>query len=399
MARDLFDKVEPPSRATKQTSGAEMKKQNLMVAMIAGLALATAPILGCGDSEDPSIENQNQNQNQNQTTNQNDADVGNGGDDDTGETNQNGGDPDTGNGNGNGDDDTGDNNGDGPDCTLPSDCDDGETCEDGECVSEEIVYDCSLHAWFTGPIGEREEVLGTGGEPTTDPFTHSAGLQDILDEIEAAVAEAEADPGIDIATEVIDIEFDDPIEITEATVTATGLWNKSIFWLGDADAGLYFRVDQEEELSEGAKVGDKVSFVAEGLKLFRGTPQISVYSDWTVVEEGTDVSYIELDDEELDIDLHYGRLVRLHGQLTANSWECGSTGNVTYTCFEAIYGPDGEQTTVYRTPSSFDEPGDCFTFLGPIGSFPNRYVEGAEPQIDLSQSPKFGDAWAFTSSN
>ncbi len=350
----------------------KMTKRTVLAAMIGILSLAMGPVLGC--SEDDPSENDNQNQNTNQQEDVGTEDVNGNGDPDVNGEN---GDPDV---NGNGDPDV---NGD--ECQGNLDCEDHEVCDDGECV--DAPYDCELQDWYFGQIGDHDQdsVPGSGGSATTEAFEESTGLQDVLDAIEDELEEYTSD---EISEDVLDIEFDEPIEVEDATVTAVGYILDAFYWFGDADTGLYFRAEEGDGVPEEARVGDLVSFTVEGATVFRGTPQVSQYSDWTVGESDQEVSYIELGDDELDIDAHYNRIVRVGGQLIGNSFDCGS-----YNCFNMVYGSEGQHETVFRSASDFDEPGECITFIGPITSFPGVYTEDPGAQVSPADAPNFGGAW------
>ena len=263
-------------------------------------------------------------------------------------------------------------------------CDEEQVCNDGVCGDPPFA--CDLNEEFYGQLGGESD--NAGGEPTTDPFTHQSGLGEIIAEVEDALDDYTDE---EISDQIIEIEFDDTIEVDGATVTAVEYISAANFWLGDADTGLYFRAAPEDPVDDEPNVGDRVSFDVDSVEVFHGTPQIREYANWEIDEEDTEVSYVELGDDELDLEEHHGRIVRLVGELTDTSWSCA--GDV---CFEMNYGLGGGFTTTFKTSSDFIYPGDCVTYIGPIRSFPRFYVDGAEPQVDAGDGPNFGWGWMST---
>ena len=263
-------------------------------------------------------------------------------------------------------------------------CSSEQTCNAGQC-EEVSTFACEVDDEFYGQIGTGDEIDNAGGTPTTGPFTHHSGLGDIIAEVEDVLDGYSSD---EISNQVIDIEFDETIEIDGATVTAVEYRSDTNYWLGDADAGVYFRAHEDNPVDAEPSVGDRVSFDVDGVEIFHGTLQLNDYSDWTIIDNDTPVSFIELDDQQLDTDEHYGRIVRMAGELTDTSWSCAGD-----TCFVMNYGPNGEYETTFKTRSSFVYPGDCITYIGPIKSHPRFYVDGAEAQVDAGDGPNFGWDW------
>lgn len=365
-----------------------MKKRNLLVAMIAGLALIVAPIVGCGP-EDPAG---NQNQNDGNGDNDNDGNddecstssdcnddqvcEGNQCVDDSGDETCSSSDDCEGNEICNEDEEVCE-----LECTFSSDCDDDTlVCEENRCVEEQIEYDCEVADWFYGQMGAESESDVGGGTPTTQALTESSGLQEVVDAIEL---ELEDYTDEEISDETIDVDLSaEPISIEGATVTAINFKTAHEFWLQDADTGIYFfRFESNDEagVPEQPSVGDKVSFDVEMAGTFGGTPQIRDFSNWEITEEGTDVPYTEIEDQEITNDEHYNEVVRVVMKLTNDSWECGYDQ-----CFTALYGADGQHEIVYKSGSDFDEAGSCVTYAGPVSSFPGYYTEDSAVQIAAS---------------
>ena len=364
-----------------------MTKRTLLAVLIGGFSLVAAPLMGCGD--DPVDDNENQEQNDD-----NDNDNGDNDNDNDNNNNDNGDDgcsidPDC-----EGDDEICDQD-TGQcvtvECQQDEDCDGDATCEDNVC--EAFEYDCEVDEDFWGQLGT--DVDNAGGNPTTDAFTESAGIGDVV-----AYLEGELD---DYSPEEIDdgrplsFEPDEAIEIDSATVTAVEYISDAWFWIGDADAGMYVRLPEGSNVDETPTVGDHVSFSVDEVGTFGGDPQIQELSGWTIESSDNDVHYVELGDDELDRDEHFARIARVGGLLTDNQWECGSNN-----CFEMRYGNDGQYTATFQTPSDFDDPGECLTFVGPISVFPGIYSEGAgntpEAQVSASGGPDFGSGWYQTQS-
>lgn len=331
-----------------------MTTRKLLVALISCLALAAAPLMGCG-ADDPSV---NQTPGDGDGDGSADGDGGNGdGQPDAGNGDE---DPDSGNGdNGNGDTDTGGN----------GDADTGN----GDGTVE--IPECDANPMFYGQLGDNDFDF-SGGVPTTEPFAESAGLEQIYEAIDAA----EADGGLEMDGNFLaDIELDEPIEIDGAIITSTyyeANINLSVlrFWLGDADRGImFFQTAEEGGVPEQTRVGQRVKFSVNKIGFFNGNPQIRGFSDWEVIDEGNDVSFIDKEDGDFE-DGDFNRIVRIGGAIGNNPTFCDRDGGSNY-CYDFLYGEGNSYSITFRSPSTFIEPGDCMTFVGPLIAFPGLYSD------------------------
>jgi hypothetical protein len=138
-----------------------MTKRRLLTLLVSGLFLAAAPLVGCGETDDPSANAENDDNQNNQNNNNQNND------------NQN------------------NTNNDGPECTIHADCDGDQICnDDGECEDPEPAEPvvCEDQGWFFGQINDSGDNGNDfdGGIPTTEPLTEGFGLQEIWEEVDAA---------------------------------------------------------------------------------------------------------------------------------------------------------------------------------------------------------------------
>ena len=338
-----------------------MTKRRILALLVSGLFLAAGPLVGCGETDDPSVNAENDN-NQNNDEQNNDE--------------QNNDEKNT--------------NNDDPECTINADCDGDQVCnDDGECEDpppvEPVV--CDDEGWFFGQITDSENVDYSGGIPTTDPLTEGTGLGEIWEALDAAW-----DPD---AEDAIEVEFDPVVEV-EATVIATSFIGDRRLYLQDQDGAMYFfRLSDEGGVPEDPHVGQRVSFNAERADIFWGNPQIRDFSDWTVIEtpeEDQFVPYIQIEDEEITKEDHFYQNVRVVGWLGEeedDSWECA--GDM---CYRMYYGSDAQHTITFKSGSDFVHPGDCVTYLGPVSTFPGYYEDNGRAQLDAENH----DWWYATGS-
>ncbi|MBA2665014.1 MAG: hypothetical protein H0U74_22195 [Bradymonadaceae bacterium] len=371
-----------------------MKMRNLSLALVVGLALAAAPVVGCGpDARDPSNKGTNNKNNTNPdtgTTNNTDPDTGvdNNTDPDTGSNNSNNTDPDTG-GN-NTDPDLGGNDTD-PDVTTDPD-------------------ECTAKTTFFGQIG------GTGphdgGSFTTDAIANAAGLKAVLDAFIVPTPNTEicsvatpcpelfvckAGTGTPPGPSRCDYDgqrFETAMPVSGATVIATSFVSNTEkranrqFWLQDSETAI--QVFLAAELPVNVKVGQKVSFGVNAIKIFGGHPQITGIEGFTIDTENHPVPYTELSGQDVTM-AHYGKNVRVGGVVGANPEECGGSSK----CYELRHGG---KTVILRSASRFLLTGDCVTYVGPLSSFPGPKSDGAlipTAQLDTINFSWLDDPPAF----
>lgn len=305
-----------------------MKTRNLFFALVVGIALATVPLAGCGDStDDPSANNSNNVNNVNNANNDDKQDVG--GNNNGGEDTNNGGE-DTNNGG----EDT--NNG-------------GEDTNNGNNGGGD---DCELNTTFHGQIGGSR--THEGGTFSTTPYTNDAGIQ--------AVVDASDEPKV----------FETPMRIENARVVATSFIGTNNdnqpneeFWIQDANAGIKLhRIVNDKTI----KVGQAVSFDVLETGFYRGHVQITKVENLEIVEEDGPVYVQDKTGEELTED-DYTLMVRVAGTLSGGE-ECGGKAR----CYTMTHG---DETVIFRSGSSFIGDGSCVTYVGPLGAdFGPRAADG-----------------------
>lgn len=301
-----------------------MKTRNLFFALVVGIALATVPLAGCGDStDDPSANNSNNVNNVNNANNDK-QDVG-GGDEDTnngGEDTNNGGE-DTNNG---GEDTNNGNNGGGD--------------------------DCELNTTFQGQIGGSR--THEGGTFSTTPYTNDAGIKAVVDAV-ASTGKTTHEP---------------PLKITGARVVATTFspHSNKTFWLQDANGGIQTYLASD---AGNVKVGQKVSFDVVTTGVNRGHAQITEIANF-VIEEDTGPVYVQDKTGVTLTDDDYLTMVRIGGTLSDKTY-CDrlvdgapdpSVNNPAY-CYSLNHG--GSEV-LFRSKSAFLDNGKCVTYVGPLSA-------------------------------
>jgi hypothetical protein len=247
--------------------------------------------------------------------------------------------------------------------------------------------------------GQIESDRGGGGgvfAAGTSSYEMNTGLEQVYSRLETAIANGEGEVDMesgDVSLTLMDAE---KIQITGAVVTSTSFEKKddqgnyigaTRLTFQDQQVGVLAFLDLEAIQTDVdnnpvvLRVGSKVDFTITSLLAFGGTvPQISGIEGLKVTGEGVDVGVIELSDGgALTMADHYMKMVRIHGVVKTENGGCGGSS----ICYEFEYGPEGsKQTTTLRTSSEFVEVGDCGTYVGPVGSFPGFFDEGASPQLD-----------------
>ena len=341
-----------------------MTKRKMWVALlVSGLALVAVPMTGCGDDEDPSAVNQDQDPN-NETPNN---------DDPNNETPNN-------------DDPNNETPNNGPNDDPNNGPNDDPNQQPGE--------ECEAEDWFTGAIGESDTAVAT-----TEPHPTDSGLSEVqqalddawdFDDYEAHVAEHEDSEGF--VPHIIDLDFsEEPIEIEGAVITMLDFPPDHRLWVGDSEVGMYvLKLSSEDAIPGSPEIGQRVNFKVERADIYQGEPQIRAISDWEVVDledgEEATVPYIEITDQEITKEEHFNKIIRVGGVLGDDPFECGTIGSGDNErqlwCFDMYYGDEGEHSVTYRSSSDFDDPGDCITFVGPVGTFPGYYFDYSDIQLN-----------------
>lgn len=355
-----------------------MKTKQWLILLASCLALAAAPLTGCGDDGDPSSNNGSNNGGGNNGG----TDAGNNGGTDAGN-----------NGTGNNGTADGGNNGT---------ADAGDAGDDGGTG----LGSCTPNDFFTGQAFAEGDDPHNGGNPVNlDEGTvdlESTGLEEVWNAVPVADA-----PEDDRDTPDVDegiVELDPTLEVSGALVIATGrtdndntpdeIEGNDWLYVQDADrtivlnSGFVGSLYEDEAPTEAIKIGDKVSFTATAVRNYAGTPQVARLTGFTVDSSGNDVPFTDKTGDELTMD-DWGKLVRVSGQLTSEQGGCGGSA----ICFDLTHG-DSEQVITFRSNSQFVQEGTCVTWFGPVGAFPGPLdPEGgtASPQLD-----EVNWGWTFT---
>lgn len=350
-----------------------MKTKNWLILLASCLALASAPLTGCGDDGDPSTNNSSNNGNNGNNGGQ-DAGLDGGGND----GGQDGGGMDGGVDSG---DDTGTDSGQ----------DAGTDTGGGGCVANDV---------FTGQAytGGQNPSPHNGGNPVeaSTITLDDANLQAVIDALPDAAADD--DTTADVVENVNTL--DTPISVSGALVIGTGFdssqttWDDANGWLflqdGNTTLVTYGIFDADSVPADPVKVGDKVSFDVTEITNFGGQPEVSAIDTTTFAVDSSDndVPYTDLTDSEVTMD-YYGQTVRVSGELTAvENPDCGS-GNV---CYTLTHG-DGNTVTL-RTKSNFVQEGSCVTFFGPMSAYPQPYDPDATDPAPQLNTTNFD--WLFS---
>lgn len=232
---------------------------------------------------------------------------------------------------------------------------------DSDTTTEPQPIDVS--ACLTGPDVPgpwADHPLALAGAATSDaPPDVDAGLAAVV-----AAADGQLDP----------LAIDPPLVVTGAVVTATDYVpvdndGTGSFWLEDAQAAVTtFRVATMPGIDPAELVaGDVVSFEVTEVQDFFGVIEITAVQNFAVT--GTAPVHVVDGNAGLDVDTMLMRTVEVWGGLASDPAPCGGDS----VCFDFAYNGG---TALFRTESTFDEPGDCLHYIGPLAVFKGG------PQID-----------------
>jgi hypothetical protein len=209
-----------------------------------------------------------------------------------------------------------------------------------------------------GPWDDHPITLA-GATTTSDAPAVDAGLAAVV-----AAADGQLDP----------FTLSPPLVVTGAVVTATDYVpaindGTGSFWLEDAQSALTtFRVTTVPGIDPAALVaGDVVSFEATEVQDFFGVIEITAVQNFAVT--GTAPVHVVDGNAGLDVDTMLMRTVEVWGGLSSDPSPCGGDS----VCFDFDYNGG---TALFRTESTFDEPGDCIHYIGPLSLFKGG------PQVD-----------------
>src|SRR5690554_5160519 len=292
-----------PSLKINSPRSSKMKTKNWLILLASCVALAAAPIMGCGDDNEPSSNN-GANNNTADVISDEDAEEGDS-DVEEGDSDVKEGDSDVEEGDSDveeGDPDTGDTN------NTPSNC-----------VPNDL---------FTGQAYAAGNDAHNGGNPVDAASVTlvSSGLSAIDSAVESGEAPEEND---------YIITLDEPLQVTGALVIATGrkdspatadvIEGNDWLYLQDADTVVVLNAGQDktafpsgEEPTVAVKVGDTVSFSVNAVNSYAGVSQAVLVDTFSIDSSGNDVPFTDLTGQDVSLDL-LGKLVRVSGELTADN--------------------------------------------------------------------------------
>ncbi|TDP73719.1 hypothetical protein [Bradymonas sediminis] len=349
-----------------------MKTKNWLVLLASCVALASAPLMGCGDDADPSNDN-NVTENNTPTNNTptNNTPTNNTPTNNTPTNNTPTNNTPTNN--------TPTNNT--PTNNTPTNNTPTNNTPTNNTTS------CVPADWFTGQAFAEGTDAHNGGNPldAASVTLDDAGLQGIVD----GVANGTPDENNDYI-----VTLDTPLTITGALVIATGrtdndntpdvIEGNDWLYLQDANTVVVLNAGpgktafpEGEAPTEAVKVGDTVSFSTSQIKSYAGVSQAVLVTDFTIDSSGNDVPFSDYTGKDIPLE-DLGKLVRVGGVLTADNGGCGGS-SICYTLTH------GDKETVFRSNSDFVDVGTCVTFFGPLGSFD-----------DAAQLNEVNYAWTYT---
>nr|MBA2662620.1 hypothetical protein [Lujinxingiaceae bacterium] len=221
---------------------------------------------------------------------------------------------------------------------------------------------CAVNTSFFGEIG---------GIATTGAITQNANIAAVRNAILRA---NELEPPAQ--------QISPAIQITNAIVIATSFRTNLQFWIQDSNSAIQLYLTQPLAIGIDIAVGQRVSFVATHSTVYSGQPQISSVSNFQVNSYDNPVPYIERTGQDITMNAHYYRNVRVSGQLGQTATACGGSSF----CYDLTHGPaSAPKTVVFRSASTSLTPGACVTFLGPVVAFPGPldYLSAEPiPQLD-----------------
>ncbi len=293
-------------------------------------------------------------------------------------------------------------------CTDDASCTgDNEICRAADagagmiCVPGMVTGPCTVNTNFEGQMKGNDPADGGTFATSNDSYPEDAGVSAVWDYIEARKDELNALPRDNANTPVDEQLFvlpeEERLRVTGAVVIATSPWSRSQFgqiFFADKQRALRYvtsgtpptmDVDGQEL---AIKVGDRISFTVTGVKLYSGTPQVGTMTDITVEDAASDEVYvIEKTGEDIDPVADYLKMVRVGGKVTSFR-ECGGSGK----CFNLVHGEAMDKNVEVRTNSMYldaSSVGDCWTFVGPVNSFPGPFSTDMTAKIPQLESVKY----------
>jgi len=245
------------------------------------------------------------------------------------------------------------------DATTP----DGGT-SDTTTEPDAVTAPCVIDTNFTGQVSIDDTAEPNGGAPRFTPYdaTYDAGVGTIV----AAALAANAAP----------FNTTEAFTVTNATVVATSFYNGSSdppttanrnnFWIADGTGSIEVELDFEDPALDQPtfpiRVGSRISFTTTLVENNFNAPRIRSATGWTLGDVDQEV-YIQDATAELTA-ADVNRLIRVAGRIAGAGETCG--GRARCWTLDTEFG-DYE----LRSSSNFLEPGDCVTYVGPVGIFSN----------------------------
>ena len=271
---------------------------------------------------------------------------------------------------------------------------------------------CNFRNFETGEVERKNDAKEFGGGVVVsnlDGYAEDSGITSVLDLFIMKVGDGTIKPKLDSAsTEVSTFEPTTPIEITDAIVTATARLqgnNSSLteanrlprkYYIQDKKRAIAIYLEDPQKYLSGVgeegkprlTVGSKISFKVTKIGVFATgyEPQIEDISDLKVTAAGVDVGVIDITGQEPAPE-DYAKLVRVYGKLEGepNTMTCG-----TAQCWNLLHGDAASpKTIIFRVNDAANVKKDsCVSFLGPYNTFPSPYKPNdtgkKDSQLDAS---------------
>lgn len=227
-----------------------------------------------------------------------------------------------------------------------------------------VTAPCVADTNFTGQVSIDDTAEPNGGAPRFTPYdaSYDAGVGTVI-----AAA---------LAANVAPFNTTEEFAINNATVTATSFYNGSSdppttanrnnFWVADGAGSIEIELDfADPSLDQPTfpiRVGSRISFRTTLVENNFGAPRIRSATGWTLGDVDQEVYISDATAELTAADVN--RLVRVAGRIAGAGDTCG--GRARCWTLDTEFG-DYE----LRSSSTFLEPGDCVTYVGPVGIFSN----------------------------
>jgi hypothetical protein len=227
-----------------------------------------------------------------------------------------------------------------------------------------VTANCVVDTNFTGQVSIDDTAEPNGGAPRLSPYdaSYDAGVGAVV----AAALAANAAP----------FNTTEALTISNATVVATSFYNGSSdppttanrnnFWIADGTGAIEVELDFADPALDQPtfpiRVGSRISLTTTLVENNFNAPRIRAATGWTLGDVDQEVYIYDATAELTAADVN--RLVRVAGRIAGAGDTCG--GRARCWTLDTEFG-DYE----LRSSSTFLEPGDCVTYVGPVGIFSN----------------------------